>query len=193
MNPSLSSINQNLLMTSDFFLVPTSPDFFSVMAIESLSTVLPRWHAWSERAKQNSILKSAAYPYPASTPKFLGTVIQKFRPRKGAPTVGFQKWIDQINARVSGRLVPTLEPIGMLLPISAYQKVSELFPSYCLAQIADFNTSDHKISGSHDSCLCVDSRSTRTRRYSFRGRSGKASGIQGSLLRVGQGCGNAYG
>lgn len=105
MNPSLSSINQNLLMTSDFFLVPTSPDFFSVMAIESLSTVLPRWHAWSERAKQNSILKSAAYPYPASTPKFLGTVIQKFRPRKGAPTVGFQKWIDQINARVSGRLV----------------------------------------------------------------------------------------
>jgi cellulose biosynthesis protein BcsQ len=26
MNPSLSSINQNLLMTSDFFIVPTSPD-----------------------------------------------------------------------------------------------------------------------------------------------------------------------
>jgi len=51
MNPSLSSINQNLLMTSDFFIVPSSPDYFSVMAIESLSTVLPRWHAWSERAK----------------------------------------------------------------------------------------------------------------------------------------------
>jgi cellulose biosynthesis protein BcsQ len=28
MSPSLSSINQNLLMTSNFFLVPTSPDFF---------------------------------------------------------------------------------------------------------------------------------------------------------------------
>ncbi len=35
MNPSLSSINQNLLMTSDFFIVPTSPDYFSVMAVES--------------------------------------------------------------------------------------------------------------------------------------------------------------
>ena len=40
MNPSLSSINQNVLMTSDFFIVPTSPDYFSVMAIESLSSVI---------------------------------------------------------------------------------------------------------------------------------------------------------
>lgn len=28
MSPSLSSINQNLLMTSDFFILPTIPDFF---------------------------------------------------------------------------------------------------------------------------------------------------------------------
>ena len=42
MNPSLSSINQNLLMTSDYFLVPTSPDYFSVMAVNSLAVVLPR-------------------------------------------------------------------------------------------------------------------------------------------------------
>ena len=28
MNPSLSAFNQNLLMTSDYFIVPTTPDFF---------------------------------------------------------------------------------------------------------------------------------------------------------------------
>lgn len=140
MNPSLSSINQNLLMTSDYFIVPTSPDFFSVMAIESLSTVLPRWHAWSERAKQNTILMSAAYPYPQSTPKLVGTIIQKFRPRKGAATVGFQKWIDAINERVASRLATTLGPLGMLLQTERYAEVINLLPSYCLAQIADFNT-----------------------------------------------------
>ena len=140
MNPSLSSINQNILMTSDLFIVPTSPDFFSVMAIESLSTVIPRWHGWSHRAKQNATLKGAAYPYPDRTPKFLGTIIQKFRPRKGAATVGFQKWIDSINSRVATQLVDILQDLGMLLPQENYQSVPNLLPNYCLAQIADFNT-----------------------------------------------------
>ena len=140
MNPSLSSINQNILMTSDYFIVPTSPDYFSVMAIESVSAVLPRWYSWAERAKQNPILKGAAYPYPDKTPKFLGTIIQKYRPRKGAPTVGFQKWIDSINDRVANQLVPTLRPLNMLLPPERYKGVTGLVPTYCLAQIADFNT-----------------------------------------------------
>ena len=40
MNPSLSSLNQNLLMTSHYFIVPTTPDYFSVMAIK-----LPSQHS----------------------------------------------------------------------------------------------------------------------------------------------------
>jgi cellulose biosynthesis protein BcsQ len=149
MNPSLSSINQNLLMTSDFFIVPTSPDYFSVMAVESLSTVIPRWHAWSNRAKSNPILKSATYPYPDKNPKFIGTIIQRYRPRKGSPTEGFQKWIDTINEHIAKQLVPTLEPLKMLLPKERYKQVPELLPDFCLAQIADFNTliaksQDHK-------------------------------------------------
>lgn len=140
MNPSLSSINQNLLMTSDFFTVPTSPDYFSVMAVESLSTVIPRWHGWSDRAKSNPVLKGANYRYPDKDPKFMGTIIQKFRPRKGAPTEGFQKWIDLINERVTKQLIPTLDRLKMLLPKEKYQQVHGLYPNLCLSQIADFNT-----------------------------------------------------
>ena len=36
LSPSLGAINQNLLMTSDYFIVPTNPDFFSVMSIDSM-------------------------------------------------------------------------------------------------------------------------------------------------------------
>lgn len=140
MNPSLGSINQNILMTSDYFVVPTSPDFFSVMAIDSLSTVLPRWHAWSARAKDSAPLRDATYPYPAKTPRLLGTVIQKYRPRRGGPTEGFQKWIDAINDRVANRLAPTLAPIGMALSEARYDMVAGFRPNLCLAQIADFNT-----------------------------------------------------
>ena len=140
MNPSLSSINQNLLMTSDYFIIPSSPDYFSVMAIESLSAVIPRWHALSERLKANPNLKTTTYPYPNKNPKLLGTIIQRFRPRKGAPTIGFQKWIDTINARVSNQLIPSLTPLGMLLSEDKYQEIDGLYPNLCLSQIADFNT-----------------------------------------------------
>jgi len=77
MSPSLSSINQNLLVTSDFFILPTIPDFFSVMAIDSLAAILPKWHKWAEKASEFKLLKEAAYPFPKVTPLFLGTIIQK--------------------------------------------------------------------------------------------------------------------
>lgn len=140
MNPSLSSINQNLLMTSDFFIVPASPDYFSLMAMESLANVLPRWHAWSTRAQASETLEGATYPYPKKTPKLLGTVIQKYRPRRGAPTIGFQKWIDDISAKVQARLFPALQPLHMALDQSTYESIQGLWPSLCLSQIADFNT-----------------------------------------------------
>ena len=36
LNPSLSSFNQNILLTSHYFIVPTNPDYFSAMAVQSL-------------------------------------------------------------------------------------------------------------------------------------------------------------
>jgi cellulose biosynthesis protein BcsQ len=111
MSPSLSSINQNLLMTSDFFILPTSPDFFSVMAIDSLATILPKWYAWAQKASEMRILKDADYPFPKVTPRLLGTIVQNYRIRYGEPAAAFQKWIDAIEEAVSARLVPSLQKI----------------------------------------------------------------------------------
>ncbi len=138
MNPSLSSFNQNLLMTSDFFIVPTTPDYFSVMAINSLSNVIPGWRAWSDRARSLPVLRDAVYPFPNTTPKFLGTIVQNYRPRGGVPASGFQKWIDKINDTVSETLVPKLSDIDMMLPWNSYRE--QHVDDYCLATIPDFNT-----------------------------------------------------
>lgn len=139
MSPSLSSINQNLLMTSHYFIVPTNPDYFSVMAIDSLANFLPAWWKWAERAQHMPLLREATYPFPEVTPKLLGTIIQKYRPRSGSPTAAFQKWVNEINEAVEDRLVPALQPLNMLLPRVRYRGAG-IKANLCLAQIADFNS-----------------------------------------------------
>jgi len=141
MNPSLGALNQNLLMISDYFILPSAPDYFSKMAVQSLINILPRWKDWSERAQHLPILQSAAYPFPSGFPKFIGTILQKYRPRSGAPTMGFQSWIDQINQLVSEEFVPKLKEINMACSVREYRNIDPNYEqTYCLAQIPDFNT-----------------------------------------------------
>jgi cellulose biosynthesis protein BcsQ len=139
MSPSLSSINQNLLMTSDFFILPTSPDFFSVMAIDSLATILPKWYAWAQKASEMRILKDADYPFPKVTPRLLGTVVQNYRIIRQEPAAAFQNWIDGIQEAVSNRLVPSLKKNNMLLSHQIYTSQG-IGSDFCLAKISDFNS-----------------------------------------------------
>lgn len=139
MSPSLSSINQNLLMISDYFLVPTSPDYYSVMAIDSLTTIIKKWNEWSKNAQNMPALKDSIYPFPSVTPKFLGIIIQKYRIRDGRPSKGFQYWFNEVNNILYSRLVPQLEQFDMLLDNSVYTE-NDIIANYCLATIPDFNT-----------------------------------------------------
>ncbi|MFM6138196.1 MAG: ParA family protein, partial [Sphaerospermopsis kisseleviana] len=120
MSPSLGSINQNLLMTSDFFLVPTTADFLSVMAIDSLSRILPKWCAWTRMASANPILKEATYPFPEFRLKFLGTIVQNYRIMNGKETKAFQTWIEKVENTVTNKLKPILEKNNLLLPNQVY-------------------------------------------------------------------------
>ncbi len=138
LNPSLSSFNQNLLATSDYFIVPTAPDYYSAMAIDSLAKVIPSWIDWSKRAQASLVLQNATYPFPKVTPKFIGTIIQNYRPRSGEPTRGFQRWIDDIKSKTSDMLFPALSQLGMTLPAERYQRNG--MDAYCLAMIPDFNS-----------------------------------------------------
>jgi cellulose biosynthesis protein BcsQ len=139
MSPSLGSINQNLLMISDFFLVPTTADFFSVMAIDSLAKVLPRWYAWAKSASSLQILKEANYPFPDVTLRFLGTIVQNYRIIRGKETAAFQTWIERIEQAVSNKLIPTLRQSNMLLPSQVYEQQG-LQDNLSLAKISNFNS-----------------------------------------------------
>jgi cellulose biosynthesis protein BcsQ len=139
MSPSLGAVNQNLLSTSNYFIVPMHPDYFSKMAINSLASVFPKWRAWAMAADQIPVLKEAEYPLPSSDPKFLGYVVQKYRPRAGAPSKAFQKWVEQLEAGVTETLIPALERCGMMMPADVY-KAASFNPRQPMLQMPDFNS-----------------------------------------------------
>jgi len=140
MSPSLGAINQNLLMTSDYFIIPMAPDYFSVMAIKSLATVLPKWAGWAEKAKTLKILREATYPFPNNTPKFLGTIIQNYRPREGnRPSRAFREWITEIEQSVEDTLVPAMRESGLMLRDLVYQN-AKIKPEKPLLQMSNFNS-----------------------------------------------------
>ena len=134
MSPSLSSINQNLFMISDYFIIPTAPDYFSVMALDSLSNILPKWYRQSLRLQNNEILQEAVYKFPTKTPKFLGNVIQHFNVRNNKPTRAFEKWFNKINEHTNNKFIPKLQKESMLLNNNCY-----IDKNYILSEISNFN------------------------------------------------------
>ena len=139
LSPGLGSINQNLVATADYVILPASPDVFSVMAIDSLSRVLPRWLGWAERASSLEVLATADYPFPRPDLKFLGVIVQRYRLRSGQPTKGFNEYFSRLEEAIANQLLPAFAKAGLTLPDEVYSQV-ELTNDRWLASIPDFNT-----------------------------------------------------
>ncbi|NUA28676.1 ParA family protein [Cupriavidus basilensis] len=139
MSPSLGPLNQNLLMTSDYFIVPLHPDYFSSMALSSLAKSLPRWAAWAKTAYETEVLREADYPFPEPKATFIGGIIQKYRPRNGRASAAFQRWIDQLEKGLRDELVPSLEKAG-LLNSDEFRRKGGFEPWTALLTVADFNS-----------------------------------------------------
>lgn len=134
LNPSLSAINQNLFLSSNAFVVPTNPDPFSIMAIDTLTTVLPRWVSWKRGALP--LFSDSAYPMPEGEPKFLGSIVQRFNVRNGRAARPYRNNISDIKLKISNEFYSAILSSGMGLD-GGYNP--ELISNgYCLAEIPDF-------------------------------------------------------
>ena len=136
MSPSVGSLNECLLMSSNYFIVPTAPDFFCAQAIRSLTNVVPRWNVEINPFRDPSLI----YPFPITPPKFIGFISQKYRPRNGAPVKSFQKWIDIINSEVIEKLQPALMKTGMTVTKTEFTSKVTSDEAFNIANIADFNS-----------------------------------------------------
>jgi chromosome partitioning protein len=135
LNPGLSAINQNLFLNCDLFAIPTNPDPFSIMAIDTLKLILPRWTAWKESAL--STFADSAYPLRTGTPRFGGSFIQRFNVRNGKAAKPYRDNIDEIKTLIVNDLIPALTNSGMSLPEENYSQAFRA-NGYCLGEIPDF-------------------------------------------------------
>jgi chromosome partitioning protein len=141
LSPNVGGLNEVILMSSDYFIVPTSPDYFCLQAIGSLEKNITKWHKEITRFKEDNGFEARSFAIKNS-PKFLGTIQQRYRPRNERPATSFQSWIDKIRADVEAKLVPSLAKIGCVINRSEVEKVlagTELRP-YDLAHVPDFNS-----------------------------------------------------
>lgn len=137
MNPGLSSINQSLFMMCDGFIVPTNPDPFSVMALNTLTKVLPRWKKWAERSR--SLYEDSAYPLPPAEMKFIGEIVQRFTLRKGKAARPYEARISEIKDTIEKTVVPIFESNNMLFDIGPLKKKGVL-EDRCLGEISEFGS-----------------------------------------------------
>jgi chromosome partitioning protein len=136
MSPSVGALNQCFLMGSDYFIVPTSPDYYCNQAISSLARVLPRWNAGVQIFRNESL----QYAFPKVPPRFCGIISQRYRPRLGEPAKSFQQWIDQIKQTVLRELVPSLTANGMAISVADFNAAAPGDTPFNLINIADFNS-----------------------------------------------------
>ncbi|MEB3174665.1 MAG: ParA family protein, partial [Cyanobacteriota bacterium] len=135
LNPGLSAINQNFFLSAHGLVLPTNPDPFSLMAIETLTNILPKWVLWKKDAVE--LFADSAYPLLPGEPKFLGSLIQRFNIRNGIAAKPYRDNITEIKKLLQGKFFNAVAQIGMTLTPEQYTE-DFIQSGYCLAEIPDF-------------------------------------------------------
>lgn len=148
MSPSVSSTNHCIFMSSDYFIIPVSPDFYCYQAIDSLSNVLPKW------AEDIRIFKGDGEDdLPQQNPKMLGFITQNYRiytvaksdeneadddaPKKMSKV--YQDWLYKIDNILNTRLVPALEQHDMVVDKELFEESVDYAKPYHLAGVQNFS------------------------------------------------------
>ena len=106
LGPNVGALNRTALIASDGFLVPLSPDLFSVMALPSVGSSIRAWLGQWKTALVNKP-ESADFPLPPGDPKPLGYVSQQFSMYRKEAAEAYRKWLDRVpDAFENGVLVP---------------------------------------------------------------------------------------
>lgn len=132
MSPSLGGVNQSIFMSSDYIIIPSSPDFFCYQAIDSMTKFLPEWaNGDIAKFKDGKIL-------PKENPKVMGMLLSNYRvyttdeqATEKRMAKSFQHWFDKIQAIFRDEMVRKLEPLGMVIDkpiLSTIKDFNSLIP-----------------------------------------------------------------
>lgn len=99
-SPSLSLLNRIILLGSDYFVVPMTPDAFSVQGIENLGNVFEGWkNNWKITGKALSGNIESKYVLSGDG-LFIGYIINSYNVYNQKPINDHEKWMEQIPEKV---------------------------------------------------------------------------------------------
>ena len=157
MSPSSGAMNRSILMSSDYFLIPVSPDFFSYQAIQNLGDMFISWDETFKKFRD----PSEPNALPEGSPKMLGIVSQKYRPytpkkegiekipilgkekfekREKKAAKSYQFWIDKIQKSSNDILAEKLRDKNMVIDKDIFTSHIQDESPYNLISIGDFNS-----------------------------------------------------
>lgn len=92
--PNFGAINRSVLISSDYIIVPTAADLYSLQGLKNIGDRLFEWKkAWEKRLPENP---EATLDLPQGNMKPLGYVLLQHNAKDSRPVKAYLKWADRI-------------------------------------------------------------------------------------------------
>ncbi|WP_318455127.1 ParA family protein [Photobacterium leiognathi] len=159
LGPNLGALNRSVLASSDYFIVPMSPDLFSIRGTENLGKKLALWNKeWKQC--HDAWDGDESLSLPNGKPKFLGFVTQQhnLRNNQDGMTKGWKIFGDQVVDAVQKNIIDVLEPLDQVYKwpndqnsqLGSIPNLHSLIPYSLSAKKPVFHcTSADKLTGAH--------------------------------------------
>ncbi len=125
MGPSLGAINRAILLASDYFVTPMSPDIFSILALENIGISITQWSEQFDAGVlklQRSDPTAIAGLKTKFKVKFLGYVTQQYTSKtvegQRMPVKAYETIIDNIPDAILKNIVTPINGDGIKLDYS---------------------------------------------------------------------------
>lgn len=154
LGPNVGALNRTIMIAANGFVVPLSPDLFSLTALPSVGSSTARWildwEAALGSAKRASL--ELSIDLPEGVPSPLGYVSQQFVTYRKAPAAAFRRWSDQIPQAYSDGVVRPLEAAHIAVPKGAHvlgevKNLSSLIPMAQQSNLAIFELTGSQARG----------------------------------------------
>ena len=154
LGPNVGALNRSIMIASDGFVVPLSPDLFSLTALPSVGSSTARWILDWQAAKASATRAKLVFDIdlPEGAPSPLGYVSQQFVTYRKAPAAAFRKWSDRIPAGYEDGIVGPLREADMTIPsggrlLGEVKNLSSLIPMAQQANRAIFELTGSQARG----------------------------------------------
>jgi cellulose biosynthesis protein BcsQ len=92
--PNLGAINRSVLVSSDYLVIPLTPDLYSLQGLKNVGPTVRDWRKeWEERKSRNPV-KGLKIPKGGIKP--LGYVVMQHSVRADRPVKSYERWVKRI-------------------------------------------------------------------------------------------------